>query len=301
MDDNINSVSKSGIGVAYGLAAFATWGLVPIYFKAVASVPPVEVLAHRIIWSVALLILVIQFSGRWSSVRKSLQLKQSRLILAVTTILIAGNWLVFIWAVATDKVLQASLGYFINPLVSVFLGMLFLRERLSRWGKLSVFLALVGVGVQIVKGTGLPWPALVLAFSFGFYGLLRKIVKADAVIGLAVETALLGPIALAYLIILGINDTGQFGTVSWQMTTLLVCAGFVTALPLIWFTKAARRLDLSTIGFMQYIAPSLHFLLAVAVYGELFTFVHGVTFGFIWVALIIFSIDTARNRRQQYI
>jgi len=301
MNDKINPASKPGIGVAYGLAAFVTWGLVPIYFKAVASVPPIEVLAHRIIWSVALLIMIIQFSGRWPGVRKSLQLKQSRLILGATTMLIACNWLVFIWAVATNKVLQASLGYFINPLVSVFLGMVFLGERLSRWGKLSVFLALIGVGLQVVKGAGLPWPALVLAFSFGLYGLLRKIVKTDAVTGLAIETALLGPIALAYLIIVGINGTGHFGTVTRQMTVLLICAGFITTLPLIWFTKAARRLNLATVGFMQYIAPSLHFLLAVAVYGESFTLIHGVTFGFIWLALVIYSIDTARNRRFQYV
>jgi len=284
-------------GILYGIAAFVTWGLGPIYFKAVASVPALEVLAHRIIWSVALLVLLVLFTRQWHEVRRAFQTPRTRNILLVTTILISGNWFMFIWAIANNHVLQSSLGYYINPLVSVLLGVVFLRERLSRRGLVSVLLAAVGVAFQIILGNEIPTIALVLAFSFGLYGLLRKVVAVDAMVGLTVETALLAPATLLYLFWLGQTDSGHFGTVSWQLTLLLSSAGVVTTLPLLWFTASARRLPLATVGFLQYLTPSLQFLLAVLVYGEVFCTYHSVTFGCIWIALGVYSFDMVKQNR----
>ncbi len=290
-----SAARRSRNGIIYGIAAYITWGIAPVYFKAVSSVPPLEVLGHRIIWSIVLLTLISFFSRGWQKIFSALRSRQVIIILSATTVLVATNWFIFIWAITNNMVLQASLGYFINPLLSVFLGVVFLRERLNRWGILSVLLALAGVLYLIIRGGEVPYVALLLALTFGFYGLLRKIVKVDAVTGLTVETAILGPVALAYLVYLGYEGTGSFLAVSWKMTLLLVFAGVITTLPLIWFTKAARRLDLITVGFLQYIAPSLNFILAVFIFGEAFTIHHAIAFGCIWVALAIYSIDTARR------
>ncbi|MFC1475631.1 EamA family transporter RarD [Candidatus Zixiibacteriota bacterium] len=293
------SSAAARVGVAYGIAAYGFWGLAPIYFKAVALVPALEVLAHRIVWSVVLLVAFVVITRRGPGVRDALRSGQTRLLLAATTLLVATNWFVFIWSVAHNLLLQASLGYFINPLVNILLGVIFLRERLSKWGMVSVVLAALGVSFQIAQGAGIPYIALILAFSFGFYGLLRKIVRVDAVIGLTVETSLLFPLAAAYIIALGFSGGGHFTTISRPFDGLLLLAGVVTTLPLVWFAKAARRLRLATIGFIQYLAPSLHFLLAVFAYGEPFSWHAAVTFGCIWTALIIYSIDAARNMNAQ--
>jgi chloramphenicol-sensitive protein RarD len=290
--------SVARAGVMYGLAAYAWWGLVPIYFKAVAHVPAMEVLAHRIVWSVVLLAVLMRVYGRWRAAIESLRTRQTVITLCGTTLLLAVNWFTFIWAVAHEEVLQASLGYFINPLLNVLLGFVFLRERLRRWQTFSVALAAAGVTYLTISYGQMPYIALILATTFGFYGLLRKTAKVDALVGLTVETMLIGPFALAYLIYLGVGGVGLFGTVSLTTDGLLALAGVVTAVPLLWFANAARRLRLSTLGFLQYIAPSGHFLLAVVAYGEAFTVTHLITFTCIWIALAIYSIDTARAARR---
>jgi len=282
--------------VAYALAAYLWWGMVPIYFKAVAYVPAMEVLAHRIVWSVVLLIILMRVYGRWRTALEALRCPKTVITLCVTTLLLALNWFTFIWAVAHDQVLQASLGYFINPLLSVLLGFVFLGERLRRWQMFSVALATVGVIYLTIACGQMPAVALILATTFGVYGLLRKTAKVDALVGLTVETVLIGPFALAYLIYLGVGGVGFFATVSRGTDLLLAFAGVVTAVPLLWFANAARRLRLSTLGFLQYIAPSLQFLLAVAAYGEIFTKEHLITFTCIWTALVIYSIDTAKKK-----
>ena len=286
-------------GVIYGVAAYSWWGLVPIYFKAVVSVPAMQILAHRIVWSVVLLAGLILVQNRWRAVVTALRDRRTAATLCGTAILIAANWLVFIWAVANDCVLQASLGYFINPLVNVLLGFVFLGERLRRWQSFSVLLAMIGVTYLTVTYGEFPWIAFVLAFSFGFYGLLRKTASADSVSGLAVETTLLAPLAVAYLCYLAVEGSGSLGTVSRGMDGLLLAAGVVTAVPLVWFAKAARRLRLATLGFLQYIAPMGHFLLAVVLYDEPFTQSHLISFMCIWVALLVYSMDTARAARGQ--
>jgi len=286
-------------GVAYGLAAYAWWGLVPIYFKAVVFVGALEVLAHRVVWSVVLLSLLMLFQRRWRAALEVLRSPRTALTLAGTTVLIASNWFVFIWAVGHDRVLESSLGYFINPLVNVLLGFVFLGERLTRWQSASVLLAGAGVAYLTLSYGRFPWIALVLAGSFGVYGLLRKTAPVGSLVGLTVETSLLCPLALGYLVWLRARGDAAFGAGSVGVDVLLALAGVVTAVPLLWFASAARRLRLATVGFLQYLAPTGHFLLAVLTFGEPFTRTHLVSFACIWTALAVYSIDTARGPTRQ--
>lgn len=282
-------------GVLYGVGAYGLWGVFPLYFKAVKHVPAVEVLCHRILWSFLFLLGLMLLRHDWRQTSAKLRSRRTLLILGVTTLLIAGNWLVFIWAVAHDRVLQASLGYYINPLVSIVLGFLFLGERLRPRQRVAVALAAVGVGALTVAGGHFPALAVFLAITFGLYGLLRKVVQVDALVGLTVETALLTPPALVFLGYQMARGQAVFLRDSLSMDVLLLLAGVVTATPLLWFAEAARRVRLATLGFLQYLAPTGHFLLAVLAFGEPFTWVHGVTFGCIWVALLVYSLEAARS------
>jgi len=286
------------VGVLYGLAAFGFWGLVPIYFKAVAHVPPLEILAHRVVWSVVLTAALLSLGRGWRGLQAAAASPRLLGILFMSAALVSCNWFVFIYAVATDQVLEASLGYFINPLVNVLLGMVFLRERLRPWQGVAVLLAAAGTIVLTVSYGRLPWIALVLAFSFGVYGLVRKTVRIESLNGLFVETTLLSPVALGYLVFLGLQGHGRFLAGDVRTSLLLVLAGAVTALPLVWFTSGARRLTYTTVGLLQYLAPTLQFLLAVLVYGELFTGVHLLTFTLIWAGLSIFMLDVFAHQRR---
>jgi chloramphenicol-sensitive protein RarD len=252
-----------------------------------------EVLAHRIDWSVITLLLILAISGGWVKVRIAMGQRKTLAILCTTTILISTNWFVFIFAVDHGEVLQSSIGYFINPLVSVLLGCVFLRERLRRLQKVSLVLAGSGVLILTALFGSVPWIALVLAVTFAMYGLLRKIVLADALTGLTVETLLLFPAASAYVIYLGVTGKGAFPSVTTSDNLLLPLAGVITAIPLLWFSAAARRLNLATIGFMQYITPTIHFLLAVVLFGESLTRFHLAGFACIWAGLLLYSCDAA--------
>lgn len=286
-------------GVIYAMAAYISWGLVPIYFKTVANaqVKALEILAHRIVWSVILLLIMTWATGHWKSISAVFRSRSTLLTLALTAFLVGINWYTFIWAVEHNQILQSSLGYYINPLVNMLLGFLFLGERLRKWQVFSVCLAVVGVCWLTFAYGQFPWIALILAFSFGFYGLLRKKAHVEALAGLTIETLLMGPLAIGYLVYLGVNGTGQFATVSISRDALLAFAGVVTTLPLLWFAVGARRLRLTTMGFLQYFAPTGHFLLGVFVYNEQFKYYHAITFGCIWLALIIYSIDSYRQHR----
>jgi len=288
---------NSRIGVAYGIAAYFAWGFIALYFKAVAHVAPFEVLSHRIVWSLVLLLVLLGARGRLGLIARALRNRRTAATLTGTTLLIALNWYVFIWAVSNGHLLQASLGYFINPLVNVLLGYLFLGERLRRAQTISVVLAAAAVTWLTLKMGRVPVISLALAFSFGFYGLLRKKVDADATTGLAAETLLLTPVALAYLLHLENAGDLAFTHIDSRTDILLPLGGLVTAVPLIWFANAARRLRYSTVGFLQYIAPSLQFLLAVVAFGEPFTNTHLVAFGLIWTALALYSHDAIRSAR----
>ena len=280
------------VGVFYALAAFLFWGANPIYFKAVAGVPALEVLAHRVVWAVLFLAALTTWAQGWREIGRVLKDRRTLAYLVLTTGIISINWLIYIWAIAEARVLETSLGYFINPLVNVLLGVILLRERIGPWRSLAVILAAIGVLHMTLRVDGLPWVALSLAFTFGFYGLIRKLIRVEAVAGLFIETTMLLPLALSYLGYLFWAGQGTFLNASVSLDLLLLLAGPVTALPLIWFTAAARRLEYSTIGFFQYIAPSCQFLLAVVVYGESFTRDHLISFVLIWCALAIFAWRT---------
>lgn len=290
---------QATVGVLYGLAAFSFWGLGPIYFKAVGHVGTLEVMAHRVVWCVLLLAFLVTLVRSWPRILSALHDRRTLLLLAASTILITINWTTFIYGVNAGRVLETSLGYFINPLVTVFLGMIFLGEKLSLWRWISVVLAFIGIGVMAVEVEGLPWISLSLAFSFGFYGLVRKKAPLESFEGLFLETLLISPIALGFLLYLDWEGMGHFLNSNLTTDILLILAGPVTALPLLWFTSAARRVRLSTVGFMQYIAPSMQFLLAVFLFGEVFTDTHLITFGLIWCGLVIYSGESYYARRQR--
>ncbi|MFA4716958.1 EamA family transporter RarD [Vibrio vulnificus] len=288
---------KARQGVLLALGAYTMWGIAPIYFKSLAAVSPLEILSHRVVWSFFLLAALLHFGRHWRTVRDVLTSKSKMLYLVTTAILVGANWLIFIWAVNANHMLDASLGYYINPLINVLLGMLFLGERLRKLQWFAVTLAACGVLVQLVVFGSVPIVAIALAFSFGFYGLLRKKVSVDAQTGLFIETLVMLPSAAIYLLFIADTPTSNMLANPSQLNLLLIAAGVVTTLPLLCFTGAATRLKLSTLGFFQYIGPSLMFLLAVLIYGEAFTSDKALTFAFIWGALVVFSFDGLRYRR----
>ena len=283
----------SPAGVTCALAAFAMWGLFPVYFKIVADVPAVEVLAHRIVWSALLAGVLVTVAGRWLIVQTVLADRRAVGMLALSAAVISVNWGVFIWAIANERVLESSLGYYINPLVSVALGVVFLGERLRGAQWTAVALAAAGVAWEVIALGDVPWVSLALAFSFGSYGLLRKVVRADSLTGLFVETALISPLALGYLILLGIEGAGAFRATGAAIDWILAASGIITAAPLLLFVEGARRIRLSTLGLLQYLVPTGHFLLAVFAFGEPFALGRLITFAFIWTALAIFTWDAA--------
>lgn len=245
-------------------------------------------------WSVLFLALLLTVQRTWSHLRAE-RLRGTWGTFAAGAVLLSSNWLLYIWAVNAGHVLEASLGYFINPLVNVVLGMAFLGETLTRPQRVAVGLAAAGVAVQVVATGGLPWMSLTLAGSFGIYGLLRKRLVVDAVPALFVETALMLPFALGWLAWTAADGTGAFAVGSLRSDLLLVAAGVVTALPLVWFARAARRLRLATLGLIQYLAPTGQFLLAVLAFGEPFGPAHAATFGLIWAGLAVYTVDAARR------
>ncbi|BCL71595.1 putative Permease of the drug/metabolite transporter (DMT) superfamily RarD [Vibrio nigripulchritudo MADA3029] len=289
---------RSRQGVIFAVSAYTMWGIAPIYFKALEQVPALEILSHRVIWSFVFLAILLQAGRHWHSVVSVFKRPKTFGLLAVTGLLVGINWLIFIWAVNADHMLDASLGYYINPLLNVLLGMMFLGERLRKLQWLAVFLAAIGVLVQLVVFGSVPIVAIALAFSFGFYGLLRKKINMDAQTGLFIETLVMLPAAAIYVFFIANSATSDMSTNSLSLNLLLFAAGIVTTLPLLCFTGAATRIKLSTLGFFQYIGPSLMFLLAVLVYGEAFTLDKAVTFGFIWGALLVFSVDGIRNSKK---
>jgi chloramphenicol-sensitive protein RarD len=277
-------VTDRSKGVLYGIAAYGWWGFVAIYFKAMSRVPPLEVLSHRIVWSVVMLAAVIVFMRRWNPLRAVVSDRRALRLLALSAFLVAANWYVFIWAVSHEHLLDASLGYFINPLVNVVLGFLFLGERLRPLEWVSVALAAAAVTWLAIGAGVVPWISLTVAVTFGFYGLVRKIAGVASLEGLAIETALLLPLALGYLVF---RSTG--------FEPWLIASGPITALPLLWFASAVRRLRLATVGLLQYISPTLQFALAIGLYHEPFGREKLIVFLLIWCAIGIYSAANLRH------
>jgi len=279
-------------GVALAVAAFLIWGFSPIYFKTLRAIPAFEILMHRMVWSFVFLLPLVFLLRRRNEFWGVLKTPRSLLILVATTLLVGSNWFVFIWAINNDQILQTSLGYYINPLMNVLMAMVFLKEKLRPPQFVAVFLAAVGVVYLTIEIGTLPWIALYLAISFGLYGLIRKVAPVNPLVGLTIETMLLSLPALAYLIHLHNQGAGAFLNVGMRTDILLMCAALVTAVPLLLFTSGAKKIHFSTLGILQYIAPSGTFIVAVFIYDEPFRTAQVWTFGFIWTALVIYSADS---------
>jgi len=280
------------------LIAYVMWGVFPIYFKLVQSVPPTEVLVHRIVWAVPFGALILHVRKQWPEVRAAFGSPSTLFWLALAALFISANWFIYIWAVQQDEVLQASLGYYINPLMYVLVGVLFLKERLRRAQVVSVVLAAIGVSYLTIKGGQFPFVAISLALLFTLYGVIRKQVAVGAMPGLFIETLLLFPFAIAWLGWLMLSQQAEFGAGNVSMALLLSLAGPLTVVPLLLFAIAARRLTLTVIGFMQFIAPTLQFIVGIF-YGEVLTPAHIVCFGCIWAAVAIFSIDAFYQQKRR--
>ncbi|RHW75820.1 EamA family transporter RarD [Colwellia sp. RSH04] len=290
-----NTESKSGIFNALG--AYFLWGFAPIYFKLLTEISAGEILMHRVIWSSIFLLLMILAMKKSSAL--IVILKQPKVIanLTLSASFLAINWFIFIWAVNNNHLLDASLGYYINPLFNVALGMIFFQERLRKNQSIAVGLATLGVLIQVVTLGELPIISLALASSFGIYGLLRKKLHVDSFIGLFIESLLMLPIALAYWVFFVESETANMLLNSTNLNITLIMAGIVTTAPLLCFTAAAKRLTLSTLGFFQYLGPSIMFLLATFYYQESMKLAELITFIFIWAALVIYSLDSLKNKK----
>lgn len=283
-------------GMLAGVGTYIIWGVVPIFFKQIDTIPAGEVIAHRVVWSLLLMALFLFFSQGFTTVKGALQAPRQLIRIAVASALVGTNWLIFVYGVNNDRILETSLGYFILPLLNVALGVLVLNEKLRRWQWLAVALAALGVIIEAFRVGGLPWISLTLAATFGLYGLMRKQLPLDSANGLFLETACMTPLALGYLIWLGVNGQSHFG-VSTPVDLMLAATGVVTAVPLLLFAIAARRLPLTTIGFLQYLAPSISFVIAILLYHEPMNFHRALGFAMIWAGLVVYSIDMIRARR----
>ena len=290
---------KTQKGLLLGFFAYLIWGSFPAFFKLLPDATPLEIVSHRIVWSAVFLLLLVLVRHQAGELYQTLSQRKVLLTLCGSTLLIATNWLTFLFAVQRGEVLQSSLGYFMTPLLSVLLGFVFLRERLGHLQKLSVLFAFAGVFYLIFEYGHIPWIALILALSFSFYGLLRKVAEIDALIGLTVETLLLAPIAAVYIIYQLNSGQSAFLSGSLNYDLLLPLSGVITAIPLLFFIAAARQLRLATLGFLQYITPSLHFILAVAVFAEPFSRSQFVSFLLIWAGLVVYSVDAILKHRQK--
>ncbi|VEL95263.1 chloramphenicol-sensitive protein RarD [Alteromonas sp. 76-1] len=290
--------SAAQVGIIFAIAAYTMWGIAPIYFKQLTVLPAAEILMHRIVWSVLVLVGLIAGLNQWPKVAAAFRNKKVMQVLFIAGILLGANWLLFIWAVNNDHLLDASLGYYINPLINVFLGRLFLGERLRTFQRVAVVLAIVGVAILIFSYGHVPWIALILAGSFSIYGILRKQVAVDSLPGLFIETLMLSPLAIGYWLLFGSEYSNLFNNDA-SLNMLILAAGVVTTAPLLCFTAAARRIMYSTLGFLQYIGPTLMFVLAVYLYDEPLDEARLITFGFVWLALAVFSVDSLIAYKKQ--
>jgi len=289
--------SEETVGLVYALAAYGSWGVVPAFWKQLGHVPALEVLAHRVAWGFLVFAILLRARGGVGALATALRTRRLVALLALSSALLAINWLTFIYAVATARILETSLGYFLNPTFSVLLGLLVMGERLRRTQWLAVVLAAAGVLQLVLEAREPPWIALVLATTFGLYGLVRKTAPVAALPGSTLEAGLALPAALAYLAVLWWSGAATFGRADPATALWLAATGIVTAAPLLWFAGAARRLPLSTIGVLQYLAPSGQLLLAVLLYGEPFTALHARSFACIWAGVAVFAADGWRDRR----
>jgi len=278
-------------GLIYGILAYTVWGILPVYWKLLDIIPATEILAHRIFWSFVFVGVLLLASGSWKKVVEVCKSKKNIFLIFLCASIVSVNWGIYIWAVNSGQVVESSMGYYINPLVVFIFSVTILKEKLNFWQIIAIILAAVGVLIITLQYGKIPWIALSLATTFATYGLLKKLVNVDAMGGLALETSIIAPMALIYIIFRQVQGVGAVGSVSIVTLLILVGSGIVTATPLLWFAEAARRIKFSTIGFLQYIAPTLQLFLGVVVFKEPFTTTHLFSFGFIWGALVIYTLS----------
>jgi chloramphenicol-sensitive protein RarD len=290
----LRAEQENRTGVIAAASAYVFWGFLPIYWKLLNNSAAPEILAHRVVWSVVFMLCILAYTQKLAFFRQEMrelaaQRKRVAGVIAAS-MLVSFNWLIYIWAVNESRIVETSLGYYINPLVSVLLGIVVLKERLSFWQWVSCALALAGVLIMTIRVGAIPWISLVLAVTFAFYGLCKKMVNLGAVTSITLETLLVSPAALAYLVYLEQSGTSSFSLIHWQTALLFMGSGVVTATPLLLFSYGANRLQLKMLGFLQYLAPTIALLIGVVVYGEPFTGIHILSFSCIWLALAVFSL-----------
>jgi chloramphenicol-sensitive protein RarD len=291
MQETVTKERSALMGFIYGLAAYIAWGFLPLYWKLLDLIPATEILAHRITWSFFFVLIMIIVQGQWDSFKSILRDINTLKRLMVASMLITINWGTYIWAVNNGHVIEASMGYYINPLIVVLLGVMVLKEKLNLWQGVSLVFACIGVGIMTVQYGKFPWIAITLALSFGLYGLSKKLIKVSSLMGLATETILIMPLALGFILFNQIQGVGALGSMPIKETILLLCAGVATATPMLWFAKGTKRIQLSTMGFLQYISPTISLILGIVVFKETFTTAHLISFGFIWCGLLIYSLS----------
>jgi len=289
----------SNKGILQGIGAYLMWGFFPIYFKAIQVVPALQIMFHRVVWCFIFLAILILLKKEWGKLKAQVARPKTLLIYTLAAALLAVNWLIYIYGVNSDQVVETSLGYFINPLLNVALGVVILREKLRPGQWAPIILATAGVTYLTVQHGALPWIALALAFSFGLYGLVKKVAPLGSLYSLTLETAILFLPALAYLLLADAQGSGAFAHAGWQVTLLLGLSGIITALPLLLFTSAARSIPLYMVGILQFIAPTCQFLLGVLLYREPFTQIQLVGFSLIWSALLFYWLEGVFESRRQ--
>ncbi|UZQ52012.1 EamA family transporter RarD [Clostridium kluyveri] len=287
--------NEKTIGVIYAVAAYTLWGILPVYWKLINSVFSIEILCNRIVWAFVFTIVITVITKQWKQLKLIAKDTKQMLYIFISSILIAFNWGLYIWAVNSDKIVDASLGYYINPLFAVAMGVAIFKEKLSFWQGGALFIAFIGVIIKTLQYGKIPWISLGLAISFALYGATKKSIKANSIVGLTLETTMLTPVALAYIVARQFSGAGAFQKESVVVILLLIGAGIVTAVPLLLFASGARRLPMSVLGFTQYISPTISLLIGVFMYHEGFTAVDMIGFCFIWAALTIYSISQMRG------
>ncbi len=288
---NLSDNTSQAKGIIYTVASYGAWGILPLYWKAIQQVPAFEILAHRIVWSFVFVTILLSIREGLKELKQAVVSWKSLLGVLLGSVLISANWFIYIWAVNSNQVIETSLGYYINPLITILLGLAVLRERIDRWQAGSLLLALIAVGVETIQYGRIPWVALGLAVSFGLYGLVKKLSNLSSLAGLALETICVTPLAMGFLMYKQVGGTAAFGSISLSVTLLLIVSGVVTATPLLWFAQGAKLVSLTTIGFIQYLSPSISLILGIFVFKEPFTGVDLFSFGLIWCALTLYSLS----------
>ncbi len=291
MKISVDSIDQNRLGVLYGTASYVLWGLLPLYWKLVETVPHIQVLGHRIFWSFVFMVIIVVITGGWKTIVAIAANRRKLLLMFLCGIIISLNWYVYIYAINTDQVIEASMGYFINPLVVVLLGVLVFKEKLSKWQITALVLAAAGVLLVALQYARFPWIALALAGTFATYGLIKKIIMVHPITGLTLETLIVSPIALFYLLSLEVAGTGAMGSSGWGLVLLLAGTGAVTSTPLLLYAKGIENTTFSMMGFLQYIAPSINLFLGVVVFREYFSLYHFLSFCLIWAGLAIFTLS----------